>query len=106
MGSFEHIVEQHLQEAIRKGELDNLPGMGQPLRFEDDSDVPEESRMAYRILKNAGYLPPEMELRKDLNALKAQLDETPPEQSSRRERLLAQLNEGWNRYNAVMHRRR
>lgn len=106
MGLFDRIVEQHLQQAIRKGELDHLPGMGQPLKLEDDSDIPEESRMAYRVLKNAGYLPPEMEMRKDLASLKQMLDDTPEQDSSRREQLLAQINEGWSRYNIAMERYR
>ncbi len=41
--------------------LDNLPGAGRPLDLEDDALIPEELRLAYRILKNAGYVPPELE---------------------------------------------
>ena len=57
----EFIAEQRIAEAIAKGELDGLPGTGRPLDLEDDALIPEELRLAYRILKNAGYVPPEVE---------------------------------------------
>ncbi|MCH8506396.1 MAG: DUF1992 domain-containing protein [Ectothiorhodospiraceae bacterium] len=41
--------------------MDDLPGAGKPLALDDDSMVPEHLRMAYRLLKNAGYLPPELQ---------------------------------------------
>jgi hypothetical protein len=55
------LVEQRLSEAVSRGELDNLPGAGRPLDLDDDPLVPEDLRLAYRILKNAGYVPPELE---------------------------------------------
>lgn len=45
--------------------IDDLPGSGQPLQLDDDSHVPEELRAGYRLLKNAGYLPPELAMRKE-----------------------------------------
>lgn len=53
-------AERHIQEALSKGELNNLQGEGKPLLLDDDSQVPPELRASYRILKNAGYLPPEL----------------------------------------------
>jgi hypothetical protein len=63
---FERIVEQRIREAQRNGEFDNLEGSGKPLVFEDDSHVPEELRLAYKMLKNAGCVPPEVELKKEI----------------------------------------
>jgi hypothetical protein len=60
------IAERKIREAQEKGEFDNLPGKGKPLQLEDDSQVPEELRLAYKILKNADCLPPELELKKDI----------------------------------------
>lgn len=57
---FELIAERKIAEAIERGELDDLPGAGQPLELDDDALVPEELRLAYRILKNAGYAPAEV----------------------------------------------
>ena len=55
------LVEQRLEEAVSRGELANLPGEGRPLELDDDALIPEELRLAHRILKNAGYVPPEIE---------------------------------------------
>ena len=51
------LVEQRLEEAVSRGELSNLPGEGRPLDLDDDPLVPEDLRAAYRILKNAGFVP-------------------------------------------------
>lgn len=56
----EFIAERRIAEALAKGELDELPGAGKPLELDDDALIPEELRMAYRILKNAGYAPEEV----------------------------------------------
>ncbi len=71
---FDLIAEQRIAEAIERGELADLPGAGQPLKLEDDPLVPEDLRLAYRILKNAGYLPPELEVRREIRALEALID--------------------------------
>ena len=58
-------AERHILDAQRQGEFDNLPGSGQPLILDDDSHVPADLRAGYRLLKNAGCLPPELEQRKE-----------------------------------------
>ena len=62
-------AERHILDAQRKGEFSNLPGVGQPLVLDDDSLVPAELRSGYRLLKNAGCLPAELENRKEALAL-------------------------------------
>jgi hypothetical protein len=69
MQFLERIAENRILEAIEAGEFNNLQGQGQPLKFEDDSYVPDELRLAYKILKNADCLPPELELRKEVLTL-------------------------------------
>lgn len=61
----DELAEQHILQARQKGEFDNLPGYGKPLALDDDSAVPEELRVGFRLLKNSGYLPPELQDRKD-----------------------------------------
>ncbi|MFM2482693.1 DnaJ family domain-containing protein [Celerinatantimonas sp. YJH-8] len=61
MSLIDQLAEKAITQAIQKGQLDALPGHGKPLKLDDDSQVPESLRIAYRILKNAGYLPPELE---------------------------------------------
>lgn len=55
------LAERRIAEAVSRGEFDDLPGAGQPLDLDDDALVPEDLRLAYRILKNAGFVPPEVE---------------------------------------------
>lgn len=62
-------AERHILDAQNKGEFDNLPGHGKPLTLDDDSHVPPELRAGYRLLKNAGCLPPELEYRREAIAL-------------------------------------
>jgi hypothetical protein len=63
---FEKIVEERIQKAQKQGEFENLPGAGQPLVFSDDGHIPEDLRLAYKILKNADCTPPEIELKKEI----------------------------------------
>ena len=50
-----YLAERKIEEAIERGDFDDLPGAGRPLDLDDlDPMLPEELRMAYRILKNAG----------------------------------------------------
>jgi len=66
MNLFDQLVEQRVAEAQARGEFDDLSGHGKPLQLEDDTMVPEELRAAYRLLKNAGYLPPQLQLRGEI----------------------------------------
>lgn len=65
MSLLDILAEKHILAALREGELDNLPGAGKPLQLDDDSHVPPELRAGYRLLKNSGYLPPELEMRRE-----------------------------------------
>jgi len=70
MDIFAKIAEQRIREAMENGEFDNLKGMGRPLDLSDESWIPEDLRMAYKVLKNAGCLPAELELRKEVMNLR------------------------------------
>jgi hypothetical protein len=67
------MAEEKINEAIKEGAFDNLPGAGKPLELDDVSRVPEELRASYRLLKNAGVLPEEMQLRKEMVTLESLL---------------------------------
>ena len=69
VGFIERLAEQRILEAQRKGEFNDLAGKGKPLELADHSEVPEDLRMAYHVLKNAHVLPPEAELMKDIRIL-------------------------------------
>jgi hypothetical protein len=63
---FAQIAEDRIKKAYEEGEFKELPGMGKPLPHDDLSDIPEELRMAYRLLRNAGMVDQENDLKKEL----------------------------------------
>ncbi len=70
---FERIVEERIQKAQYKGAFKNLPGAGKPLKLASDQHIPEDLRLAHKILKNADCLPPEIELKKKIQNTEALL---------------------------------
>ena len=69
MLALDWIAEEKIARAVARGELDDLPGAGKPLDLDDDPLVPEDVRAAYRILKNAGYVPEELHSLREIAAL-------------------------------------
>jgi hypothetical protein len=74
MTAFDLLAERKIAEAIARGELEGLPGEGRPLDLGDDALVAEDLRLAWRILKNAGLVPPEVEALKEISDLERCLD--------------------------------
>jgi hypothetical protein len=66
LGAIAKIAEQKIREAQERGEFDDLSCQGQPLDHSDLERVPEELRMSYIILKNAGCPPPEVALKNEI----------------------------------------
>lgn len=85
------VVEDIIKAAISRGEFDDLPGKGKPVDLTDYFNTPEESRVAYSLLKNAGILPTEIESLKSINSLKEELRNCKDEQ--RKSALSKKLNE-------------
>ena len=73
MDPINELVEKRIREAMERGELDALPGAGEPLPLDEERLVPEELRVAYRLLKNAGLVPPEIATRKEIASAEALL---------------------------------
>src|SRR6476646_6689257 len=70
----ERIAERRIRDAIEAGEFDNLKGMGQPLAADDDNPyVPDDMRVAFKVLQNSGYAPDWMTLAQEIEDLKDQL---------------------------------
>ena len=67
-------VEQQIKDAMAAGEFDNLPGKGMPLDLDTYFRTPEHLRMAFHILRGAGYMPPELALKKEIEQLKVLLE--------------------------------
>ena len=75
MFALDSIAERRILQAIARGDFDDLPGAGRPLALDDDPLVPAETRIAHRILKNAGFVPLEMLERAEIARLEAALPE-------------------------------
>lgn len=85
MSGVDEIIKQWVQKVESTGEVHNLPGFGEPFKFEDGFlETPGELRMVYKILKNAGYVPAEIELLQRLAALREQLNVTQDGEQKRR----------------------
>ena len=56
-GGLEALVEARIERAIARGELNDLPGQGSPLALDEETCVAPELRLAFRILKTAGFVP-------------------------------------------------
>ena len=84
------IAERRILEAQARGEFDDLPGAGAPLALDDDALVPEDLRAAYRILRNAGLLPPQFEPHREIREIEGLMLRIEDEDG--RARLLSRIN--------------
>lgn len=67
------LIDEQIRDAMRKGEFDDLPGAGKPLKLDDDANTPENLRMAYKILKDNDLAPDWVVQGRDLDALRDKL---------------------------------
>lgn len=76
------LLEDHIGRALAQsqanGELRSAPSFGKPLNLgEGYEQTPVEMRMGFKILKDAGFLPPEVELMRQIEALQQSLKSAP-----------------------------
>jgi DnaJ family protein C protein 28 len=69
-------IEKIIQEALERGDFDNLPGTGKPLDLNENPWVPPDWQMAYRMLASSGFAPEVVEEDKALRARIADLEQT------------------------------
>ena len=74
MNAIAWIAEQRIREAMDRGLFDNSPYRGRRIALQEDESIPPELRMAFKVLRDAGCLPPEVELRRDIGTLSELLD--------------------------------
>lgn len=91
MNLLDQLAEQKIAEARDRGELEDLPGQGVRQVLDDDSLVPEHLRAAYRVLRNAGYLPPEVQTLRDIERVEDLLLQLPLDDTPERERAQRRL---------------
>jgi hypothetical protein len=89
--SLEKFVQDQIDKAIAEGEFDNLAGEGKPLDLEWYFKVPEHLRLTYSVLKNSNAVPEEVELLREVAALRENLTRT--ENEGERGRINREINQ-------------
>jgi Domain of unknown function (DUF1992) len=97
------IAEQRIREAMEQGLFDTSPYRGRPVRLEEDESIAPELRMAFKVLKDAGCLPPEVELRREIASLSELLDAIA--EGEERTRLRRELNDRYLRLELIRRHR-
>lgn len=103
MYAFEIIAERKIQEAMERGEFDNNPLAGKPLPPDGLDNVSPEFRMALKIMKNAGIVPEEIDLRRQISSINDLLRICASDEEKIKLRI--KLNEKQLRYNMLMEKR-
>jgi hypothetical protein len=87
------LAERRILAAMERGEFDNLPGQGQPLRWRENPLVPPEWRLAFDLLERAGLAPEwilrDAEIRAEIAALERKRERERLWMEERREALAA-----------------
>jgi hypothetical protein len=102
--SLEKSVEAIIKEAMERGDFDNLKGKGQPLDLSAYFETPEDVRMAYSVLQNAGMASAEIDLLQEIAALKERLTATYEE--SQRSRIKKIISEKQLQFNVILERQK
>ncbi|BFH63732.1 MULTISPECIES: DnaJ family domain-containing protein [Paenibacillus] len=97
------LAEQRINEAMNRGEFEQLAGKGKPLELEELSHIPEDLRMSYKIMKNAGCIPEEMQLKGELLKLQDLIHAC--ENAGEKEKLRKSLTEKKLRFQLLMEQR-
>jgi hypothetical protein len=93
-------VEKQIEEWLAQRGSEDLPGKGKPLDLDEYFRCPEDLRIGYSILKNAGYVPLEVEQLQQIGRIIDELDKCAD--SAARSRLQSQLNETRVRLNLTL----
>jgi len=100
----DRLAEERILQAEREGAFDNLPGEGRPLPPDPFFRLPDEMRLAARVLTMCGCAPQELSLLQDLNEARRRLEgsRTAEERAQR----MREYSEAELKYNVAMDRHR
>jgi len=97
---FKDIAEAKIQQAIADGEFKNLKGKGKPIDLNKYYGMPEHLRLGYQLLKNAGYIPEEVRLKKEMETIKEKIRKTKSE--NKKKKLMKELADISQQFNFYM----
>ena len=95
-------VDEIIRAAIERGEFNNLSNKGKKLDLDDYFSTPEDLRMEYSILKNAGFVPGEVQMLQEIGALQEKLTTATIE--AERKKLRDEIEQRRLRYNLLIER--
>ncbi len=98
--SLERAIEEIIRQAQERGDFDNLKGKGKPIDLSAYFETPEDLRMTYSVLKNAGIASAEVELLNEIAALKERLTVTYEEKD--RSRIQKMIREKQMQFNVML----
>ncbi|MGM7724056.1 DUF1992 domain-containing protein [Metabacillus sp. Hm71] len=104
MDVFSIIAEDKIRKAIEEGEFNHLPGQGKPLKLEDLSHIPEDLRVAYKVLKNSNMLQDVERLKEELMTIDDLLAAC--DSSDEKETLFKKKHEKQLRLEAILNKRK
>ena len=86
-------VAKQINEAVERGDFDNLPLEGKKLNLEGNPLAPPEWQLAFKVLKDNQVVPEFVERRKKIEDIRNEMKETEGEHALRRlaERLAAEV---------------
>ena len=97
-------ADEAIRAAMERGDFDNLSNKGKKLNLDDYFNTPEEQRVGFSILKNAAYIPEEVQLLKEIGELQEKLAQVSEE--SERKKLLKEIEGRRLKYNLLMERKK
>lgn len=98
-------MSEHLiKKAYEDGDFKALPGFGKPLNLNDDVGVPEELKMAHRMMKNAGFSQEEMNVKREMLRIEDMIKVC--DHDGERQELQQSLNEKMLKYNGMLSKKR
>jgi hypothetical protein len=95
-------ADEAIRAAMERGEFDNLPNKGKKLDLDDYFNTPEDLRLGFSVLKNADYVPEEVQLLKEIGELQERLAQANEE--SERKKLLKESEGRRLKYNLLIER--
>jgi hypothetical protein len=93
-------VDEIIRAAIERGEFDNLSNKGKKLDLDDYFNTPEDLRLGYSVLKNADFVPEEVQMLQEIGALQEKL--TSVSSAVERKNLREEIKHRRLRYNLLM----
>ena len=101
---FDKTIDAIIDEAIKRGKFDDLPGKGKPIDLTAYFETPEDVRAAHSMLKNAGFTPREVDLFKEIAELKKILAAVLNEK--KKKEVQKQINQKQIEFNLMMERQK